>query len=130
MNYEKNDILSQLAHESNEEEEQQSPRNQTALYILDCLYKLFIVDPPFRVITMRLITKLILQLSQHKKEKVMMTPENLRNFNIVKKCLLILSYNIFKKGYTNSINKVIKFVQNSITADFFVELFDVQWKSL
>lgn len=79
---------------------------------------------------MRLITKLILQISQHKKEKVMMSAKNLRNFNIVPKVYIPFIIIILKKGYKNSITKVLKFVQNPITADFFGELFDVQWQSL
>jgi len=97
----KHDLLS---HNQSEEvnDETLRERNQTGLYILDCLYQvsfskyslltsfleLIVVDPPFRVITMRTITKLILDLSPHRKEKSTISPENLKIFNEV---ILLLS---------------------------------------
>jgi len=110
----KHDLLSQAQSEEADYEVLKE-KNQTGLYILDCLYQLIIVDPPFRVITMRTITKLILDLSPHRKEKPLINPENLK---------------IFNTGYKNAISKAMKYILNSITADFFVELFDIQWRNI
>mmetsp|Transcript_649 Transcript_649/g.599 ORF Transcript_649/g.599 Transcript_649/m.599 type:complete len:93 (+) Transcript_649:559-837(+) len=63
--------------------------------VVDSLFKLLVVDPPFRIGTMKLIAKLIINLSLKKDIMVMMSQENLK---------------IFNDGYQASINKLTKFL--------------------
>jgi len=73
------------------------------------------IDIPFRVSTLKLISKLIIELSESKDQKVAISQENLLSFN---------------EGYRNSIMKVLRFLQNSIIGDLFSEIFEMQWKDI
>jgi len=90
-------------------------KNFTVKYLLDLLYRLLIVDPPFRLATMGIVVKNIIELSWTHDEKVSISIENL---------------NVFNQGYANAISKTMKLLQTNTTAEYYVEVHNIQWEKI
>ena len=77
--------------------------------------KLLIVEPPFRLSTMGIVVKNIIELSWTHDEKVSISLENL---------------NVFNQGYANAISKAMKLLQTNTTAEYYVEVHNTQWEKI
>ncbi len=111
------DLIASILVDSKESQEEAKgkPEGNYSTEMMDMLLKLINIEPPFRLMTCKLICKLIMALCYR--------PE-------LKRCLLKEHEYLVNKAFKRTINNVRRLVKNPYYNDVFMEFFENEWENV